>query len=180
MSKTVWSMWRFLLFLALFHGINLSLHPWKRILNEKKMKRSRDLCNPNEVIDVVEIDIQGNRRCLGYRKMHRLLRNNHSLVTSREIVQLAVKERDPVEQLYVTELTIFNVEGFLISRYSELSMMAYEKKNTKETSTPWGFFQIQFGKPKKHWLLEFELVGLTFFRGSHYLGAVKWHSHWFL
>ena len=63
-----------LAFLVIYHGITLSIRQLKRILKR------------NNLI--------GSGSCLGYKKMHHLIRRKHGLVIQRETVRLFLKELD--------------------------------------------------------------------------------------
>ena len=85
-----------LVFLALYHAIHLSLRQLKRILKERNLRRRKNHSNLMDVINAIEMEIEGSGSCVGYRQMHQLLRSKYSLVTSRENVRMVLRELDPV------------------------------------------------------------------------------------
>ena len=84
-----------LAYLILYHGINISLRQLKRILNTKGLRRRKHPSDLGDVINVIEMEIQGRGSCIGYRAMWQRLRNDHKLVVSQNIVRQALKLIDP-------------------------------------------------------------------------------------
>ena len=84
-----------LAFLVLCHGICLSMRQLKRILRERGLTRRSRLSPVNEIVDVIESELQGSGRLLGYRLMHKRIGLSHSLVVDRETVRAVMKALDP-------------------------------------------------------------------------------------
>ena len=84
-----------LAYLILYHGINISLRQLKRILNTKGLRRRKHPSDLGDVINVIEMEIEGSGSCIGYRAMWQRLRNDHKLVVSQNTVRQALKLIDP-------------------------------------------------------------------------------------
>ena len=84
-----------LAYLILYHGINISLRQLKRIMNTKGLRRREHPSDLGDVINVIEMEIQGSGSCIGYRAMWQRLRNDHKLVVSQNTVRQALKLIDP-------------------------------------------------------------------------------------
>ena len=84
-----------LAYLILYHGINISLRQLKRILNTKGLRRRKHPSDLGDVINVIEMEIEGSGSCIGYRAMRQRLRNDHKLVVTQNTVRQALKLIDP-------------------------------------------------------------------------------------
>lgn len=83
------------LFLAILHGLCISLRHLKRILRRLGCRRRRFKSDLDEIVQVVQGELRGSGSLLGYRAMHQRLVNHHGLVTTREVVRQVLKVFDP-------------------------------------------------------------------------------------
>ena len=79
-----------LVFLATFHGINLTLKHLHRLLREQKLFRRYHFTYLNDIIKVIQKEMLGSGENFGYRTMHQKLRMK-GVVTNRETVCLIIK-----------------------------------------------------------------------------------------
>lgn len=84
-----------LAFLALCHGIFLSLRQLKRILRQRSLRRRGQPSNGWNVIAAVENELNGSGSSIGYRLMHQRLRIDYGLQVDRETVRQVLKALDP-------------------------------------------------------------------------------------
>ena len=84
-----------LVFLATFHGINLTLRHLHRLLQEQNLFRRYHFTNLNDIIEVIQKEMLGSGENFGYRTMHQTLRVEE-VVTNRETVCLIIKTLDPL------------------------------------------------------------------------------------
>jgi hypothetical protein len=82
-------------FLALYHDMELSLRQLSRILRRLSLQRRNLKDNFHTIVDLVEQELAGSGRDLGYRSMHDRLRKIHHVFTDRESVRLILKHMDP-------------------------------------------------------------------------------------
>ena len=82
-------------FLALYHGVRLSLRRLKRILVSQGLRRKKIQSRIERVVDAVDQELQSSGSCIGYRQMHQRLLKDHGLVIDRETVRRLVKGLDP-------------------------------------------------------------------------------------
>ena len=73
----------------------ISLRHLKKILRRLGCRRRRFQSDLDEVVDVVQQEIKGSGRLLGYRAMYQRLLNHHRLVTTREVVRHILRLFDP-------------------------------------------------------------------------------------
>ena len=85
-----------LVFLATFHGIDLTLRHLHRLLREQKLFRRYHFKNLNDIIEVIQKEMLGSGENFVYRTMHQKLRMK-GVVTNRETVCLITKTLDPLE-----------------------------------------------------------------------------------
>ena len=83
-----------LVFLATFHGTNLTLRHLDRLLQEQNLFRCH-FTNLNDIIEVIQKEMLGSGENFGYRIMHQKLRMK-GVVTNRETVRLIIKTLDPL------------------------------------------------------------------------------------
>ena len=84
-----------LAFLVTLHGVQLSLRQLRRILRSHGCRRRVNPTDINEVAQVIEEQLKGSGRILGYRAMHQRLINDHNLVVVRNTVRRVLKILDP-------------------------------------------------------------------------------------
>ena len=84
-----------LAFLVTLHGVQLSLRQLRRILRNHGCQRRVNPSNINEVAQVIEEQLSGSGRILGYRAMHQRLINDYGLVVTRDVVRKVLKILDP-------------------------------------------------------------------------------------
>ena len=82
-------------FLALGHGIFLSLRQLKRILRQRSLRRRGRPSDGWDVLAAVENELNGSGSSVGYRLMHQRLRIDYHLQVDRETVRLVLKALDP-------------------------------------------------------------------------------------
>ena len=83
-----------LTFLALYHDVDLRLRQLSRILRRLGLRRRKFKDNIHTVVELVEQELSGSGRDLGYRSMHERLRKIHHLVTDRETVRIILLHLD--------------------------------------------------------------------------------------
>ena len=84
-----------MVFLATFHGINLTLRHLHRLLREQNLFRRYHFTNLNDIVEVIQKEMLGSGENFGYRTMHQKLRMK-GVVTNRETVRLIIKTLDPL------------------------------------------------------------------------------------
>lgn len=84
-----------LAFLASCHGVALSIRQLKRILRRHGLGRRVNGSEVEDVFHAMEQELNGSGSTIGYRAMHQRIRNDHSLVVSRETVREMLKIMDP-------------------------------------------------------------------------------------
>ena len=82
-------------FLVLYHNTNISLRQVKRILKKLNLSRRRHKDDIQVITELVERELCGTGRDLGYRSMHEKLLKIHHAVTDRETVRLILQHLDP-------------------------------------------------------------------------------------
>ena len=82
-------------FLALGHGVLLSLRHLKRILRRRSLRRRGQPSDGWDVIAAIEKELSGSGSSIGYRQMHQRLQISHHLQFDRETVRQIVKALDP-------------------------------------------------------------------------------------
>lgn len=82
-------------FLAVHHGVDLSLRQLCRILRRLGLYRRKMKDSLPTIIELVEQELSGSGRDLGYRSMHERLKRIHHVVTDRESVRLILQHLDP-------------------------------------------------------------------------------------
>ena len=82
-------------FLALGHGIFLSIRQLKRILRQLSLRRRGHRSDGWDVIAAVEEELKGSGSSIGYRLMHQRLRIDYRLHVDRETVRQVLKGLDP-------------------------------------------------------------------------------------
>ena len=86
---------KILSFLALYHGVRLSLRHLKRILVSQGLRRKKIQSRIERVVDAIDQELQSSGSCIGYRQMLQRLLKDHGLVIDRETVRRLVKGLDP-------------------------------------------------------------------------------------
>ena len=84
-----------LVFLATFHGINLTLRHLHRLLREQSLCRRYHFTDLNVIIEVIQKKLLGSGKNFGYRTMHQKLRMKR-VVTNCETVRLIINTLDPL------------------------------------------------------------------------------------
>ena len=74
-----------LLFLLDVHGVEISIRQLKRILKQRGLGRRRNPSPANDVFEAMRSELNGSGNIIGYRAMHRRLRDWHRLIISREM-----------------------------------------------------------------------------------------------
>ena len=82
-------------YLAVAHGILISIRQLKRILKRKGLRRRGKQAELGLVISTIEHELEGSGSSIGYRAMWQRLRNDHRMVVSRETVRHALRIIDP-------------------------------------------------------------------------------------
>ena len=87
---------KFLLFLRLYHNIDISKITLERKLSYYGFRR-REFSNVtiNELKNVIESEIQGPASMRGYRGLWHSLKTNYGIIVQRDIVMNVLKEIDP-------------------------------------------------------------------------------------
>lgn len=85
-----------LVFLSVYHGIQISFTTLKRILRTLRLRRHSQNTDWNFVVYCVEHELSGSGRDLGYRSMQGRLQFVHGLVVPRERIRLILRYLDPV------------------------------------------------------------------------------------
>ena len=84
-----------MLFLALYHGLQLSLRHLKRLIKNLGIKRRRDPSDLRDVFSAVDEELSKSGDMVGYRQMTQRLQVDHKLVVGRETVRELLKVCDP-------------------------------------------------------------------------------------
>ena len=82
-------------FLANVQCMYISLRHLKKILRRLGCRRRRFQSDPDEVVDVVQQELKGSGKLLGYRAMYQRLLNYHRLVTTKAVVRHILRVFDP-------------------------------------------------------------------------------------
>ena len=86
---------KILVFLATFHGINLTLRHLHRLLREQNLFRRYHFSNLSGIIEVIQKQMLGSGENFGYRTKHQKLRMK-GIITNPETVRLIIKTLDPL------------------------------------------------------------------------------------
>lgn len=84
-----------LFFLALYHGVHLSLRHLKKILVSQGLCRKKIQSRVERVVDAIDQELQSRGSCIWYRQMYQHLLKDHRLLIDRETDQHLVKGLDP-------------------------------------------------------------------------------------
>ena len=83
-----------LLFLFVYHGIEITLRQLHRILRKLGLFRRKHKANINDIVSEVQKQLESSSSSFGYRLMHQKLRKNKFTV-DRETVRIIMKSLDP-------------------------------------------------------------------------------------
>ena len=83
-----------LLFLFVYHGIEITLRQLHRILRKLRLFRRKHKTNVNNIISEVQKQLESSSSSCGYRLTHQKLRKNNFAV-DRETVRIIMKSLDP-------------------------------------------------------------------------------------
>ena len=83
-----------LLFLLVYHGIEITLRQLHRILRKLGLFRRKHKANINDIVSEVQKQLESSSSSFGYRLMHQKLRKNKFTV-DRETVRIIMKSLDP-------------------------------------------------------------------------------------
>ena len=98
-----------LAFLALCHGIFLSLGQLKRILWQRSLRRRGQPSNGWNVIAAVENELNRSGSSIGYRLMYQRLRIDYGLQVDRETVRQVLKALHPescIQKVAAAEISL--------------------------------------------------------------------------
>ena len=82
-------------FLALYHGVHLSLRHLKKILVSQGLCRKKIQSRVERAVDAIDQELQSRGSCIWYWQMHQRLLKDHRLLIDRETDQHLVKGVDP-------------------------------------------------------------------------------------
>ena len=83
-----------LLFLLVYHSIEITLRQLHRILRKLGLLRRKHKTNINDIVSKVQKQLESSSSSFGYRLMHQKLRKNNFTV-DRETVRIIKKSLDP-------------------------------------------------------------------------------------
>ena len=86
---------KILVFLATFHGINLTLMHLHRLLREQNLFRRFHFTNLSDITEVIQKQMLGSGENFGYRTKHQKLKMK-GIITNPETVRLIIKTLDPL------------------------------------------------------------------------------------